>query len=53
VEAGLEFVRRTMRKMGLAQVDIHTLLSGRRHTAYESALTPDARPADLAFDDEL
>lgn len=53
VEAGLEFVRRTMRKMGLAQVEIHTLLSGRRHTAYESALTPDARPADLAFDDDL
>jgi CPA2 family monovalent cation:H+ antiporter-2 len=53
VEAGLEFVRRTMRKMGLAQVEIHTLLSGRRHAAYEGAHTPDARPADLAYDDEL
>jgi CPA2 family monovalent cation:H+ antiporter-2 len=53
VEAGLEFVRRTMRKMGLAQVEIHTLLSGRRHAAYEGAHTPAARPADLAYDDEL
>jgi CPA2 family monovalent cation:H+ antiporter-2 len=53
VEAGLEFVRRTMRKMGLAQVEIHTLLSRRRNLAYEVAGIPDARPADLTFDDEL
>jgi CPA2 family monovalent cation:H+ antiporter-2 len=35
VEAGLEFVRRTMRKMGLAQVEIHSLLAQRRGRAYE------------------
>lgn len=53
VEAGLEFVRRTMRKMGLAQVEIHTLLSRRRQLAYEGASTPDAPPADRVFDDDL
>jgi CPA2 family monovalent cation:H+ antiporter-2 len=35
VEAGLEFVRRTMRKMGLAQVEIHSLLAQRRGRSYE------------------
>jgi CPA2 family monovalent cation:H+ antiporter-2 len=34
VEAGLEFVRRTMRKMGLAQVEIHSLLAQRRGRSY-------------------
>lgn len=53
VEAGLEFVRRTMRKMGLAQVEIHTLLSGRRNAAYEGAGQPETRPTELALEDDL
>jgi voltage-gated potassium channel Kch len=42
VEAGLEFVRRTMRKMGLAQVEIHSLLMQRRGRAYDALGTPGA-----------
>jgi CPA2 family monovalent cation:H+ antiporter-2 len=53
VEAGLEFVRRTMRKMALAQVEIHTLHSGRRNAAYEGAGQPETRPTELALEDDL
>ena len=54
VEAGLEFVRRTMRKMGLAQVEIHSLLAQRRGRSYEALgrREADHDPSRLILDEE-